>query len=300
MTSTLRAAFACAAVLGLSVMPAALVHAQTAAPAAPAAEYSPSVGQPGKDVVWVPTPDALVTHMLKMAKVTSQDFVMDLGSGDGRIAIAAAKQFGANAEGIEYNPELVVLSNKAAQQAGVADKVKFIKADLFETDFSKADVITMYLLPRINLQLRPKLLALKPGTRIVSHAFTMDDWKPDEQALVEAREAFLWIVPAQVAGNWKINAGGEPLELRLEQKYQMLSGRAQAGKKSYDIRTGRVRGEEVYFDLVDAKGERREFSGRLKNAQLEGSLKATAGAPSKWTAVRVAGGQSAALSTTTQ
>jgi SAM-dependent methyltransferase len=294
MTRTLRA---CAAALGLSLFLPIPIHAETTTSAS--AEYAPSVGQPGKDVVWVPTPDALVTHMLRMAKVTSQDFVMDLGSGDGRIAIAAAKEFGARAEGIEYNPDLVTLSNKAAQQAGVADKVKFIKADIFETDFGKASVITMYLLPRLNVQLRPKILALKPGTRVVSHAFTMDDWKPDEQALVEAREAFLWIVPAQLGGNWRLNSGGEQLDLRLEQKYQMLGGKAQAGKSAYEIQSGRVRGEEVYFDLIGPKGERREFSGRLNNAQLEGSVKTASGAPVKWTAVRSAN-QNAALSTTSQ
>ena len=162
-----------------------------AQPAAKAGEFQPQVGQAGKDVIWVPTPDALVERMLNMAKVTSTDYVIDLGSGDGRTPIMAAKKFGANALGIEYNPDMVAMSQKAATAAGVADKAKFAKADIFESDFSKAQVITMYLLPDLNLRLRPKLLDMKPGTRLVSHAFTMGDWEPDEKAEVEMRTAML-------------------------------------------------------------------------------------------------------------
>src|ERR671914_212579 len=144
-------------------------------------EYEPQVGQEGKDVIWVPTSQALVDKMLDMAKVTPKDYVIDLGSGDGRTVITAAKR-GAKALGIEYNPDMVELSKRNAAKAGVSDKANFAKADLFESDFSKATVITMFLLPDINLKLRPKLLNLRPGTRIVSNSFTMGDWKPDESA----------------------------------------------------------------------------------------------------------------------
>src|SRR5688572_2416686 len=145
--------------------------------------YQPTVSQPGKDVVWVPTPQALVDKMLDMAKVTPKDYVMDLGSGDGRTVITAAKR-GAHAEGIEYNPDMVELSKKNAEAAGVSNMAKFSKADLFETDFSKADVITMFLLPSINMKLRPTILNMKPGTRIVSNSFDMEDWEPDQKETI--------------------------------------------------------------------------------------------------------------------
>ena len=259
-------AFSLCLALILGLMPASLVQAQTKA------DYEPVVGQEGKDVVWVPTPDALITKMLKMAEVKPKDFVMDLGSGDGRIPIAAAKEFGANAMGIEYNPDMVALSNRNAQRAGVTDKVKFVHGDIYETDLSKADVIAMYLLPRINLELRPKLLALKPGTRIVTHAFDMGDWKADQHATAEERHAYLWIVPAQVGGQWKVNAGGQPVELNLEQKYQNLSGTARIGKESFSVSEGRVKGEEVRLVLTGDKGQRREFNGRFSNGALNGKL----------------------------
>src|SRR6266540_4411504 len=172
--------------------------------------FEPVVGQAGKDVVWVPTSQALVDKMLDMAKVTPQDFVMDLGSGDGRTVITAAKR-GAHAMGIEYNPDMVELSKKNAAAAGVTDRATFQKADLFETDFSKAQVITMFLLPSINMKLRPKLLDLKPGTRIVSNSFTMGDWKTDETATIGEScygwcTALFWIVPAKVAGTWRVGS----------------------------------------------------------------------------------------------
>lgn len=250
-----------------------LLLAQSASlPAQTPAEYEPVVGQSGKDVVWVPTPDALITKMLKMAEVKPKDYVMDLGSGDGRIPIAAAKEFGANAVGIEYNPDMVTLSNRNAQRAGVTDKVKFVQGDIYETDLSKADVIAMYLLPRINLELRPKLLALKPGTRIVTHSFDMGDWKADGHTTAEERHGYLWIVPAQVAGQWKVNSGGQQVELNLEQKYQNLSGTARIGKDSYTITEGRVKGEEVHIVLAGNKLPAREFNGRFANGALTGKL----------------------------
>jgi precorrin-6B methylase 2 len=186
--------------------------------------FKPEYGQAGKDVVWVPTAHALVEKMLDLAKVTPNDYLIDLGSGDGPIVIGAAKR-GVRALGIEYNPDMVELSKRNAEAAGVADRATFMKADIFETDFSKATVITMFLLPQLNLKLRPQLLDLKPGTRIVSNTFTMDDWSPDDTArAAEDCEtwclALLWIVPAKVAGTWKMPNG----DLTLTQQFQMLSG----------------------------------------------------------------------------
>ncbi len=185
--------------------------------------YQPSVGQAGKDVVWVPTQQELVERMLDLAKVKPQDFVIDLGSGDGRTVITAAKR-GATAMGIEYNPDMVELSKRNAAKEGVTEKATFVKAALFETDFSKATVITMFLLPDINLRLRPKILNLKPGTRIVSNSFTMEDWQSDDTTTIDNCSswctAYLWIVPAKAEGKWKLANG----ELTLNQQFQMLNG----------------------------------------------------------------------------
>jgi SAM-dependent methyltransferase len=232
---------------------------------APAA-YEPKSGQQGKDVVWVPTPQAVVDKMLDMAGMTSRDFVIDLGSGDGRTVITAAKR-GANALGIEYNPDMVELSRRNAAKEGVTDKASFIKADLFETDFSRASVITMFLLPDINLKLRPKILGLKPGTRIVSNSFTMGEWTADETATVSADAgctsswctAHLWIVPARFAGTHKHAQG----ELVLKQEFQMLSGSLTTGGKTF-VLEGRVRGEEISF-----KAGGRDYSGWMNGGRLE-------------------------------
>ena len=202
--------------------------------------FEPSVGQAGKDVVWVPTPQPLVEKMLDMAKVTPKDFVVDLGSGDGRTVITAAKR-GATALGIEYNPLMVTLSRKNAADAGVSAKATFQEGDLFETDFSKADVVTMFLLPSINMKLRPTILNMKPGTRIVTNSFTMEDWEEDAAETVEKDctswcTAHLWIVPAKVEGTWAI--GNETLT--LTQKFQMLTGTLGATPV-----TGRLLGNEV-------------------------------------------------------
>jgi SAM-dependent methyltransferase len=245
--------------------PLAAAQATQAKPAAQPA-YEPQSGQEGKDVVWVPTPQVVVDKMLDMAKVTAKDFVMDLGSGDGRTVITAAKR-GARALGVEYNPDMVELSRRNAEKEGVAGKASFMKADLFETDFSKASVITMFLLPDINIKLRPKILALKPGTRIVSNSFTMGEWKEDERAELSAESgcntswctALLWIVPARVAGTHALPQG----ELVLKQNFQMLSGSLRADGKTVPVE-GRVRGEEVSFT---AGG--RKYSGKLNGKTLE-------------------------------
>jgi hypothetical protein len=219
------------------------VFAQTQAPAKPA-DFEPRVGQPGKDVVWVPSPQALVDRMLDMAKVTPQDFVMDLGSGDGRTVITAAKR-GVRAMGVEYNPDMVELSKKAAIKEGVADRATFVQADLFKTDLTKAQVITMFLLPSINMQLRPTLLNLKPGTRIVSNTFTMEDWQADETATIGGENctswctALLWIVPAKVQGTWKTPQGN----LTLTQQFQMLTGNLGGTA----ISNGKMNGDQITF-----------------------------------------------------
>jgi hypothetical protein len=253
-------------------------------------QYEPQVGQAGKDVVWVPTPDALVEQMLRMARVGPKDYVIDLGSGDGRTVIAAAQKFGARALGIEYNPDMVALSNKAAEKAGVTGKVKFVKADIFESDFSEATVITMYLLPSLNIKLRPKILGLKPGTRIVSHAFNMEDWQPDQTATVEGREAYLWIVPAKVEGNWRLTlpAGSktETWQLALEQKFQRLYGAAKLGDRSSALSDAQMRGSEIHFSFLDSNGIKREFTGQVSGNKMEGTVPTAGGTPVKWSATR--------------
>ena len=231
-------------------------------------KFEPESGQAGKDVVWVPTPQVLVDKMLSMAKVTPQDVVMDLGSGDGRTVISAAK-LGARAYGIEYNPDMVELSKQKAAEAGVTDKATFVKADLFETDLSRATVITMFLLPQINLKLRPKILDLKPGTRIVSNSFTMDDWQADETATLTEDctswcTALLWIVPAKVAGSWTTSQG----DLELKQAFQMVTGTF-AGRP---ITEGRLRGDELKFTAGGT-----EYTGKVAGKTIQGS---------RWTATK--------------
>ena len=246
------------AALGVTLGACALAQGQKS--------YEPLPFQEGKDVVWVPTPQVLVDKLLDLAKVTKDDIVMDLGSGDGRTVITAARR-GARALGVEYNPDLVELSRRNAEKEGVGARATFVKADLFETDFSQATVITMFLLPEINLKLRPKILALKPGTRIASNTFTMNDWLPDETAKLTAAEgcdsayctALFWIVPARVAGTHKLAYG----EIVLEQAFQMLSGTMTVSVRSFPVQ-GRVRGEE--FTL---RGDGREFHGRMNGRTLE-------------------------------
>jgi Methyltransferase domain len=240
-------------------------------------EFQPQVGQEGKDVIWVPTPQALVDKMLDMAKVTPKDFVIDLGSGDGRTVITAAKR-GARALGIEYNPDMVELSKRNAAKAGVSDKASFVKADLFESDFSQAQVITMFLLPDINLKLRPKILDLKPGTRIVSNSFTMGEWKADETASVKDGcvsycTAYLWIVPAKVEGTWNLSKG----ELTLKQTFQTFSGSLRSGSTTTKISDGKLHGDQISFTAAGIK-----YSGHVMGNVMEGES-----GKGKWRASRV-------------
>jgi SAM-dependent methyltransferase len=244
------------------------------AQAQPAKQFEPEVGQAGKDVVWVPTPQALVDKMLDMAKVTPKDYVIDLGSGDGRTVITAAKR-GSKALGIEYNPDMVELSKRNAAKEGVSDKASFMKADLFETDFSQAQVITMFLLPSINMKLRPKILNLKPGTRIVSNSFDMEDWKPDQTENVAGCTnwctAHLWIVPAKVEGTWKLSQG----ELAINQTFQMITGTLKSGNTVSQI-NGKLNGDQITFTAGAT-----QYTGRVNSNAMEG----TAGG-AKWSATR--------------
>jgi Methyltransferase domain len=261
----------------LSMLGLALLLASGPAHAQPAKEYEPSVGQEGKDVVWVPTPQALVDKMLDMAKVTPKDYVVDLGSGDGRTVITAAKR-GAKAIGIEYNPDMVDLSKRNAAKEGVSDKATFTKADLFQSDFSQATVITMFLLPSINMKLRPKILDLKPGTRIVSNSFDMEDWTPDEDATVSGCDhwctAHLWIVPAKVGGTWKLPQG----ELNLKQTFQMVSGTLKSGNVTTPI-SGKLNGDQISFTAGSA-----QYSGQVNGNTIDGTVKG--GSNGNWTATR--------------
>jgi precorrin-6B methylase 2 len=245
--------------------------------------FEPQVGQAGKDVVWVPTSQALVEKMLDLAKVTPQDVVYDLGSGDGRTVITAAKR-GARATGIEYNPDMVELSKRNAAAAGLSpDRARFMKADLFETEFSEATVVTMFLLPDINLKLRPKILDMKPGTRIVSNTFTMDDWQADETATVTEGcsswcTALFWIVPAKVQGTWSLPQG----ELALTQTFQMVSGTIRNGTNTTPISNGRLRGDQITFT-----GGGVNYTGRVSGNSIQGTK--SGAASGNWSATRAGG-----------
>lgn len=242
--------------------------------------YVPEVGQQGKDVVWVPTPQELVDKMLLIAKVTPEDFLIDLGSGDGRTVISAAR-LGARAMGIEYNPEMVALSKKNAELAGVGSKTEFLEQDLYLTDLSKATVITMFLLPEINLKLRPRLLDLKPGTRIVSNTFTMADWEPDMEVTTEENwnswnNALLWIVPAKVEGKWKFGKG----ELNITQSFQFIHGTLTQNGRSATISDGRLNGSEITFTA-----DGMVYTGKVEGNRIAGTAVSN-GNKQDWMATR--------------
>jgi SAM-dependent methyltransferase len=242
-------------------------------------DYQPHVGQEGKDVIWVPTPQSLVDRMLNIANVTSRDYVIDLGSGDGRTVITAAKR-GARALGIEYNPDMLELSKRNAIKEGVSNRASFVKADLFESDFSQATVITMFLLPDINLKLRPKILDLKPGTRIVSNSFTMGDWVADDTVTTKENclsycTAYLWIVPAKVEGSWQLADG----TLSLKQTYQMISGSLRRGNNTIPLANGKLHGDQIIFNANGVL-----YTGRVNGNIMEGTV-STGG---NWKASRTA------------
>jgi hypothetical protein len=250
-------------------------------------DYKPQVGQSGKDVVWVPTPDEVVQRMLRMAKVTPQDTVYDLGAGDGKIAIAAGK-LGATAVGIEYNPDMAKLAQCYVQAEELTGKTRIIQGDVFKEDFSKASVVTMYLLPELNLRLRPTILNMKPGTRVTSHQFTMGDWEPDETAEVDYRTAYLWIVPAKVEGAWTLREQGSPnaYTVNLSQKYQKITGDVTAGSAKQPLVGATVRGEDIRFAFNDDKGVTRTLTGTVRGNELTGTLKGAGGTETKVTGTR--------------
>ena len=250
-------------------------------------DYKPQVGQSGKDVVWVPTPDEIVQRMLRMARVTPQDTVYDLGAGDGKIAIAAGK-LGATAVGIEYNPDMAKLAQCYVQAENLTGKTRIIQGDVFKEDFSKASVVTMYLLPELNLRLRPTILNMKPGTRVTSHQFTMGDWEPDETAEVDYRTAYLWIVPAKVEGAWTLREqgpGNAQYAVNLSQKYQKITGDVGDSAKQ-PLVGATVRGEEIRFAFNDDKGVTRTLTGTVRGNELTGTLKGAGGTETKVTGTR--------------
>ena len=273
------------ALRGLLALLLSIFSVTVFAQAKPAAKsYEPTVGQSGKDVVWVPTPQALVDRMLDMAKITPADIHYDLGSGDGRTVITAAKR-GVRANGIEYNPDMVELARRNAAKEGVSDKAIFTQGDIFTPEsqkaYTQATVITLFLLPDLNVKLRPTLLNMKPGTRVVSNSFTMGEWKSDETINAGGDctswcTAYLWIVPAKVEGTWKLASG----ELALKQDFQMLTGTLKSGTTSAIISDAKMTGDQIAFT---AGG--RQYTGRVNGSTMEGSIKGGSGLGS-WSATR--------------
>lgn len=260
MKSNSIAGFNSRCLMGLVVLGA--VCAWNIALAEPLAEskgdeiYQPQVGQEGKDVIWVPSDDELVRVMLETAKVTPNDLVYDLGAGDGKIAIAAARDFGARAVGIEYNPDMAALAQRNVERSGLTDKVKIMQGDIFEEDFSEATVVTLYLLPHLNIKLRPTLLDMKPGTRIVSNSFDMEDWQPDEYINTEFRSGYYWVVPAKINGTWALNGlpDVKAAEIDLKQKFQRVQGVLRANGKEQELIEPKLIGDNFSFGIVDSAG----------------------------------------------
>lgn len=275
MTNRRKFPFA-ALLLAVATYGAAFAQTGTTAPGS-TEEFTPTVGQSGKDVIWVPTPQALVDRMLDMAQLTPQDILVDLGSGDGRTVISAAQR-GARARGIEFNPDMVALSRSAARRAGVSDRATFEQADIFESDFSDATVVTLFLLPNLNLRLRPTLLEMKPGTRVISNSFTMGDWEPDETAEAEGCSsycvAYKWIVPARVGGRWKTPDG----ELQLAQEFQYVKGSLRKGNDTMPVTDGKLEGAALRFTVGQD-----QYETKVDGNVMEGTMNGRAG----WKAQRV-------------
>jgi SAM-dependent methyltransferase len=236
--------------------------------------YQPRLRQPGKDVMWIPTPDAMIPRMLSMARVNKGDLVYDLGAGEGRITIAAAKEFGATSVGIEYDPKMAELARRNAQRAGVADKVTIIQGDIFKEDFSKATVVALYLLPDLNHQLRPQLLKMKPGTRVVSHMWDMGEWEPDETVVQGESEAFLWVVPAPVAGRWTLRTQeGWEAEARVSQLFQRIGGTLSIKGRTQPLLGAYVTGATMGFTFEDSDGAVRSIRVQVDGDRLAGQLR---------------------------
>lgn len=240
----------------------------------PPETYAPKLGQSGKDVMWLPTRDELVTQMLAAARVGPEDEVVDLGAGDGKIPIAAARQFGARAWGIEYNKDLAALAQRNAQRAGVADRVRIVHGDIFKEDFSKATVVTMYLLEELNARLRPAILAMRPGTRVLSNSFSMGDWEPDQVLRVGTNTGYFWTVPASVAGQWSLQGltSNGPAVLRLSQRHQRVGGTLSWGGQTQILLGVRLHGADLHFSFVQADGQLQAVQARVQGASLQGAL----------------------------
>jgi SAM-dependent methyltransferase len=240
-----------------------------ALPGAGLAQDSVSAREPVRlDVPYVPTPETVVQRMLDLGKVGKNDYVIDLGSGDGRIAIAAAKR-GARALGVDIDPRRIEEATANAAKQGVKDRVNFRRQNLFETEIKDANVVTMYLLTSVNLQLRPRLLAeLRPGTRVVSHAFEMGEWEPDAHEKVDNRDVYLWVIPANVAGRWTLKDGEQALSLNIEQQFQKLKGSATINGRNVPIVNGKLDGTEIVFTL-DVAGKPETYQGRVNGDQIQ-------------------------------
>ena len=251
--------------------------------------YNPQVGDPGKDVVWAPAPPELLEHMLDMAKLAPKDIHYDLGSGDGRTVIAAAKR-GARAFGIEYNPDMVALAERNAFKEGVARRANFIQGDMFETDFSEATVLTLFLLPKLNVKLRPIILKMTPGTRVVSLSFDMGDWQADRTDRIATDNVYLWIVPASVAGTWRWSAAGggqHENQVTLTQHYQQLEGGVRLDGRQGQLRDMKLEGDRIAFSVLEpgAGPAQRDYTGHVNGDTIEGTVR-YAGGEAKWSARR--------------
>lgn len=259
-------------IVGLSLSLAANAWSANSSRAACEKEFAPRSGQAGKDVIWVPTQEDLVMAMLKAAKVTEKDYVVDLGSGDGRIPIAAAKHFGARATGIEYNPDMVRLAQCYVRAEGLEGKVEIKEADIFKTDFRDATVVTMYLLSDLNMRLRPTILKMKPGTRVVSNSFRMGDWEPDADVEPENSysRGYLWIVPAQVSGEWTLRpeGSGEDLRLKIEQEFQKIDA-SLLGQPGYTLQSARLSGANIELTLVGTDKQTTTLKGTVEDDSMK-------------------------------
>ena len=266
---------------------------------APATEYAyePVIGMPGKDVVWVPTPAHVIDFMLDMAKVTPSDSVVDLGSGDGRIVLAAAKR-GARALGVELNPELVQLSNDEALRQGVSDRAQFVVKDMFQTDLSGASVLTTYLLQHLNIRVRPQLLAqMKPGARVVTYAFHMGEWQPDAVAQSNGLTVHLWIVPAAAMGVWRWTHDGigfaRDYEMNVRQTFQLISGTASSKSSFAYLRDMKLDGDRISFTLTEEAGSslaQTRYEGRIDGDTMTGMARTNNQTQDRpWRATRVSG-----------
>ncbi len=260
-----------------------------------AESYAPKVGQSGKDVIWVPTPERAVERMLALAHVGPDDVLIDLGSGDGRIVIAAAKSRGARGYGVDLNPDLVQLAEQRAREAGVSERAKFSVRDIFEADLRSASVVTLYLLPELNMRLRPALLKLRPGTRIVANAFDLGEWEADAIDTSTASMLRLWVVPAPVAGRWswslQSNGKSQHFELDMNQQFQRVSGVVALGQQRLRLRNPKLQGDAISFVLLEQQrvnhGVRTDYFGRVKGNRIEGEVTSSeTGKTTKWIAVR--------------